>query len=302
MINKITCGLILTYLLLSGNIVMSAELLVKPKGMDILRISPDPRGSSLGQAGVGFSGSGITGLYWNPSALAGIKNNALAVMHHEWLSDIRYEFIGYEQAVKDAYLGVAFAYLHMGSIQGRDIDRHPIDYQAYDTMTNLSYAKVYQYLGYGATIKVITSRIENNTAKGIGLDLGTVYNLDNQLGFGISINNIGIKRQRFIAESDNLPLNLRLGGYYKNKYRLLTVAELLKEPDRKTVFITGIEYELLENSRNNIYLRMGYNSDKGDNICGGIGIRCLRYKLDYSYVPNNSWLGDTHCLMLGVDM
>ncbi|OIP40864.1 hypothetical protein AUJ95_04075 [Candidatus Desantisbacteria bacterium CG2_30_40_21] len=289
-------------LLICQSSLVYGELLVKPKGVDILRISPDPRGSSMGKTGVGFSGVSVTGIYWNPASIAGIDKRELAFMHNQWLNDIKYEFIGYSLPLEDrtAYLGISTAYLHMDKIPGRYITRLPmVDYSAYDLISTIVYTRVYQYFGYGATVKLISSKIENETAKGMGLDVGAIYNLDNELGLGISMNNIGLKRSKFIDHKDSLPLSLRIGGYYKNRHRLLTCLELIKELDRNVNLGCGVEYEVLKNNQNkNLYLRMGYNTNKNEKITAGIGITHSSLKLDYCYEPYNTYLGDTHRILL----
>lgn len=293
--------IILLYLLICQVSLVYGELLVKPAGVDILRISPDPRGSSMGKTGVGFSGVSITGIYWNPASIAGIDKQELAFMHNQWLNDIKYEFIGYSLPLEDktAYLGISTAYLHMDKIQGRSINRLPVDYSAYDLINTIVYTRVYQYFGYGATLKLISSRIENETAKSVGLDLGAIYNLDNELGLGISMNNIGLKRSKFMDNSDSLPLSLRIGGYYKNRHRILTCLELIKELDRNVHLGCGVEYEVLKNSQDkNLYLRLGYNTNKEEKISAGIGITYSSLKLDYCYEPYNTYLGNTHRILL----
>lgn len=293
--------IILFCLLICQCSLVYGELLVKPRGVDILRISPDPRGSSMGGTGAGFSGVSVTGLYWNPASIAGIDSRELAFMHNQWIRDVKYEFIGYSLPLQDraAYLGISTALLHMDKIQGRDINRGQVDYKAYDLINTISYSRVIQYFAYGGTIKLISSRIENETANGIGLDLGAIYNLDNELGLGISMNNIGLKRPKFIDNSDSLPLNLRIGGYYKNKYRLLTCLELIKELDRNVNLACGVEYEVLKNNQDkNLYLRLGYNTNKEEKISAGIGIMHASFKLDYCYEPYNTYLGDTHRILL----
>ena len=278
------------------------ELSMKPNGVNVLRISPDPRGEAMGGVGVGFCGVNAAGLYWNPASLSGIEKKELCLMHNEWITDLQYEFIGVCLPIKDNYLGLSTAYLHMDRIDGRDEDRNKISYESYDLVNSIFYARAFQYYGCGVSLKAISSKISDEYASAMGMDIGMVYNMDERIGYGISLNNIGLKPYRFIEVSDSLPLNLRFGGYYKNEQGLLSCIEWVKEREKDITVACGLEYEIFKGYKdNNLYLRAGYNSGREKRIGCGIGIKHSRFSVDYSYKSGNSWLGDTHHVSMNLE-
>lgn len=283
--------------------LVEAELVVKPKEVDFLRISPDVRGSSLGDVGVSLYESGISGVYWNPAN--NIGKPEIAFMHHELIEGIKYEFIGYSAGSKKTNVAVTMAYLHMGKIKGRDEFRNPCDYNSYDLVSTISYAKKLQYFILGFTLKNIYSKIESERTKCFGLDLGMryngPYNLDDNLGIGISLSNIKLTEYRFIREAEKLPMIFRFGMHYQQFPRgILTVVELNSEKDRKVKYGVGVEYPIFkDNGDRNLYIRVGYNSGKGKGFRGGFGVKMKTIGINYCYEPSDKYLATIH--RVGVD-
>lgn len=271
--------------------LVEAELLIKPKGVDFLRISPDVRGSSLGDVGASLHKTGVSGVYWNPANSIGKQE--IAFIHHELIEGIRYEFIGYSAGLKDANIAITLAYLHMGKIIGRDEFKNPHEYSSYKMVSNISYAKKIQYFTWGLTLKNVYSKIESEKAKCLGLDLGMLYNgpynLDDNLGIGISLSNIKLTEYRFIREAEKLPMSFRFGIHYQEFPRgVLTIVELNSEKNRKVKYGVGIEYPIFkDNVDRNLYIRVGYNSSKGKGFRGGFGVEMKTIGINYCYEPSS---------------
>jgi len=298
-----------------------------------LLIEPSSRSGGLGQAHVAQADDGFAA-YWNPGALAFNRKSQAAFMHTNWLGDVDgindmyIEYLGYHQYFPelDANMGAHFIYLTYGEQEARDANNNLIRvFSSYELAFALSFAsQISDNLGLGMNFKFIFSNLSpvgtGNTetnAKGQGMsyafDFGIKYKnlLLKRLDFGANLQNIG-PDITFIneAQSDPLPMNLRLGLSYRlldsDLYKLalngdmnkllanndFVLARILtawyddkpKQEIDAIIFSTGAEFlywDLLA-------LRGGFIYDKAGSIIGpsfGVGIQysIAGYKLSFDF-------------------
>lgn len=138
---------------------------------------------------------------------------------------------------------------------------------------------------------------ESENADAFAIDAGIKYTLFEIWDMGIAINNLG-SRLKYMSESDNLPLCVRIG----NSVRLLDNAlslsmDLIKYRYTDFEISLGIEYDLLKM----VGFRLGYNSrnsDVDEGLTAGLGFHIKGFSLDYGYVPYGE-LGNSHRVSIG---
>jgi len=184
-------------------------------GGHFLRIGVGSRAVALGETFTGLADD-ATALYWNPGGLAQLTKNELSLTHISFFQGISYENLIYTASIYDwGTMGVGFFYLHMGSIEGRDIYGNPTqDFTASDLALVLSYGRrAGGDLFFGVSLKYIQENIEYEVAKSFAIDIGGLARLKN-LGIGVSVLNMG-RPLRFIEKSYDLPLSVVMGTSYK---------------------------------------------------------------------------------------
>jgi len=269
-------------------------------GAGVLKLNISPRAAALGEAFCALADD-TSAIYYNPAGLVQLKGKEFMLVHNKWLEEINYEFLSYAQPLfEDGALGLAITYLDSGDMEKRDVGgTKEGNFDAKDMVFNLGYGKkISPELSFGAGIKAISLKIDNEDARGFSIDAGFLYRTPiENLSIGGALQNIG-KGIKFIKEKDKLPLNIKLGSSYKMQDNRLTLLLDLNKPiDNDLRINIGTEYFL----QPNFALRLGYNSgiDEGSGITAGIGFIFKNLQLDYAYVPYSD-LGQAHRVSLSI--
>jgi len=276
-------------------------------GAAFLKLGVGARPIGMGSAFVAIADD-ANAIYWNPAGLAGLKKREISSMHSEWITDIRYDFLGYvHPANKLGTFAGSFSYLSMGGIERRGENREKLSggFTAYDLAVALSYSRALsQTMNMGVNLRFIQQKIENEDAYGIAFDLGGIYKMPIKgLSLGFTLQNLGPK-MKFISDPYSLPLTLTMGLGYRFVPGLTLALDVRHQLiQKRTTLSLGTEYwpfSLLA-------LRAGYVGrllssvvDRNDEEIGdflglgaGLGMRLFGYQMDYSYVPFGD-LGETH--------
>ena len=225
-------------LALAGGVsTAQAQFLLQPRtittAVPILTLSPDARGSSLGDAGVATSPD-ANSAYYNPGKMGFVPYQyAAAVNYSPWLrnvtDDMSISYVsGYGKIGKRSALSGSLMYFDLGQIDYRTIDNQP-----YGTFNPKEYALTVSYgqklsenFGVGVSARYVRSNLigatgSSDAASGnsLAVDLGAYYAKDATIGtgiynlaFGASILNIGNKMvYNNPTTSSFLPTSLKLG-------------------------------------------------------------------------------------------
>lgn len=276
-------------------------------GAAFLKLGVGARPIGMGSAFVAVADD-ANAIYWNPAGLAGLEKREISAMHTEWITDIRYDFLGYVHPTsKLGTFAGSFSYLSMGEMERRGENREKLSggFTAYDLAVALSYSReLSQSMNLGVNIRFIQQKIEDEDAYGIAFDLGGIYKMPVKgLSVGFTLQNLGPK-MKFIDESYSLPLTLTMGVGYRFVPGLILALDVKHQLiEKRTTLSLGTEYwpfSLLA-------LRAGYVGrllsavvNRGDEKIGdflglgaGLGMRLFGYQMDYSFVPFGD-LGETH--------
>ncbi len=273
-----------------------------------LRIQPGARASAIGGAYVSLADDGYS-LYWNPAGLGRINETRLSFSHMFYLENLNYNFVSYTEPMgKFGVFSLGFTGLFSDKIGKTLEDEYGYIIETdetYDTREaafKLGWGKsVNEHLNVGITGKIISQRIEQKTATGIGLDMGGKYYFTDRVIIGAGIQNIGPS-----VRGSNLPLNFKLGvhwlmpDYGPRAVKDLIVGTEINQPrDGKLNFGFGFERTIYDV----VLLRAGYNSRAQTGgltgLRAGLGIKWPRFKVDYSFAPYQN-LGNTHQFSTGL--
>jgi len=280
-------------------------------GAEFLLIESGARAAAMGGAQTAFK-SGLGSVPVNPASMAAMRSPGFSATHAEWLSDIRYETVGYGCPV--SFLGGGFGinaiYLHMGDIEGRSANgRKTDDFSAYDMAVNLSFGTgMGRGVSAGASVKFIRQAIEDESASGVALDLGGLYEVKNtELVLGAAVYNLG-PGMKFVKETYSLPLTVSVGSAYRYGFVMFGADIKYRLKGGLSSLSLGAEYSpfgfltirggyLLD-----IFSKLSDRKDLGSStdftgLGAGFGIGLEGYLLDYAFSPFAD-LGNTRRLSI----
>ena len=287
-----------------------------------LKIEPGARAIAMGGAFVSVAND-ASALYWNPSGLPKIKNNAVVFSHTYWLAGTNHDYAGLVYKLNESHaFGISYTLLSIPDMKVRTEiyqDGTGEYFSASDFAIGLSYGFMFtEEFSLGITGKYISQNIWHMTASTFAIDIGLHYNTPFEgLSLGMCMSNIGPKIKyegdnNFIyysfdpdlhGNSDNvfadikmdswdLPLIFRVGLAYEllntESHDILITADAVHPNDYSEYINTGFEYCFMDR----IFLRGGYKAlfkkDSEEGLTLGTGViyyltDYLPLKIDYSY-------------------
>ncbi|MCK5218756.1 PorV/PorQ family protein [bacterium] len=243
----------------------------------------------------------VSSLFWNPGGLARIEQIEISAMHIELFFDTPYDFLGVAYplldwgtfalgAVRVSTEGIILRNEKAGIIDSGEgsLDRRefligfgrefPLGFQA------------------GITVKIDQQRLLDESASGVGLDIGVLYHLPGEqfaqwsgikaidwknLTFGLTLQNVIGSRLRINESADVLPLNYKAGIAYQYEHRdafnqrFLVTGSWEKSTWRAGRPAMGLEYSIMDFAA----LRGGISSKAWT---AGAGMQYAGARLDYA--------------------
>ena len=282
-----------------------------------LKITPGARPMAMGEAFTAIADD-LNALAANPAGISRVNARQAAFMHAELYAGTRYDFAGYAHPFdKNSFLsggalGLGVQRLSQAALEGRSVERQPTgSFAAADTAFNIAYGQNIPGLArLGLNVKLIESRLAENSARTVALDAGVMRLLDLG-GFpliaGAAAQNIG-PGLRFGQQTNALPLTFAAGVGIHALGAMLISADVKHRPHPgKFSFALGTEYAALPV----LSLRAGYAARLGSAGAGGpaqlggglsglgfgFGVKVRKVALDYSFSPAGD-LGNAQRLSL----
>ena len=215
-----------------------------------LLISPDSRGSAMGETGVATSPD-ANSVHWNNAKLAFVdKKYGFGLSYVPWLGkivdDMSISYLsGFYKIDKVQTVGLSMKYFDLGEIQLTDNQGLSLGIEnPKELSTAFTYSrKLTNNLSLGGTARYIWSNLTGSISNysdakagnSFSVDLGFYYNKDitlanrtSELAFGSHVSNIGGKITYGSSKSlDFIPINLRLGSSlktYLDQFNSITLA------------------------------------------------------------------------------
>jgi len=280
---------------LAAGLAVAAAVLAADAGTStaaFLKIGVGARAAGMGDAAAALA-EGPEALYWNPGGLATLDRRNVSFTHNEWLTDVRYEYLGVSYPFLNVgAFGFAAGRVSMGELTGRDEQgNYTGDFGASDMLLSLGYARrLWPVLALGAGAEYVSSKIENESAGTFAGMLGaTVTPPVPGLTAGVSAGHLGGK-MTFIDEGDPLPMALRAGAAYRlpfggEVHKVTLAVDGVKFRDTDVYVNSGAEYWIYDT----VAVRAGYKARYDEEgITAGLGFKydttqTLTFGADYAY-------------------
>jgi hypothetical protein len=320
--------LVLT-IVFSGSLVFGQT--VAKYGGEFLVNGAGGRALGLGGAYVALAQDATAG-YWNPGALSRIKYSEVVVMHDERFGNlVSYDFASVAIPYgTDASLGVSVLRLGVDGIPDTrnawidnngngifdNVDR--LDYDKITYFNTADWALYFTYakqsspdFSYGANVKLIRRDLAEQSATGIGFDVGILYSPFTNFTVGLNAQDITTTLVAWSTGwTELISPTLKVGSAYFIEFlggRFAPTVDIdLRFENRQFASTThvgpvsidphaGLEFDF----KNTVALRVGYNDL--DQISLGAGLHLRKLDIDYSFVQFNTALDDlgkTHRISL----
>jgi len=279
-------------------------------GAQFLKIGIGARAVAMGEAQAAIDND-VNALYWNPAGLNYLQGREGSLMHCSLFEEISYDNVSYGQQSEelDGFIAAGISYLSMDPLEsidntGKNLNQN---FSASDALVTIGYAREIWDIPFGASIKYISSQLENEKSTALAFDLGVRYDLMySKLSLGAAVQNIGTS-VKFIKQEDPLPFNVKLGAGYKILTRgnpVLVALDLNLPIDNDPYVGLGVEYPYSFGGDFKIVPRLGYKSgSKGleglTGVTGGMGFGYKQYSIDYAMAPYGD-LGQTNRISVNI--
>ena len=297
---------------------------------EFLSIGVGGRALGMGGAFVALVND-VTAGYWNPALLSKINYPQLSLMHDARFGNlVNYNYGGIAVPFgKNASLGFSVIVMGVDDIPdtrnalidlngngrldpGERLDPDKItSFNTSDYAFYLTYAKRHtDKFSYGANLKILRRNIAEESAWGLGFDVGASYTLFNRLLLGANLQDITTTYMTWTTgKKEVITPTAKLGAAYQLEFLKGTLTPAMDfdvrfENRRSSAnahigpvsfdFHGGLEYTF----KNLFSVRAGYN-DIG-NLTLGAGIKLPKINIDYSFAKfdGDENLGNTHRISL----
>ncbi|MFN0157743.1 MAG: PorV/PorQ family protein [Bacteroidota bacterium] len=289
-------------------------------------------GRALGMGGAFVAlANDVTAGYWNPAGLSHINYPQFTLMHDEQFGNL----VNYDYAAAampfgtSASLGLSVIRLGVDDIKdtrgalidlngngifdpGERLDESQISYfSASDWAFYLTYSKKYSDdFSYGANVKIIRRELGDNSATGIGFDVGLWYTPFENLVLGANLQDV---TTTFLAwdtgTNELISPTMKIGSAYfieafggrfapaidfDIRFENRQYASTFNAGPISMDLHGGLEFQL----KNLVALRVGYSDVK--QITFGAGLQLPKLNIDYSFAKFDgiNQLGNTHRISL----
>lgn len=306
-----------------------AQTVAKYAG-EFMAIGVGGRALGLGGSYVALASDATAG-YWNPGALARIEYPEAVLMHDERFGSlVNYDFVSVALPYgKDASLGLSILRLGVDGIPdtrnawidnnsnglfdyGDRLDYDKITYfNAADWAIYFTYAKrASENLFYGANVKVIRRDLADQSATGIGFDVGVLYSPVANLYLGANAQDITTTLVAWsTGRNELISPTLKVGStYFLNLLggRFAPTVDVdIRFENRQFASIAhlgpvsfdphaGLEFEY----KSTLALRVGYSDVKQITLGAGVHFRMLDVDYSFAKFSADDNLGNTHRISL----
>ena len=287
-----------------------------------LKIESGVKGISMGGSQVA-SGSGISGIFYNPASIAFTKSSEVYYSKSYYLAGISHNTLGYVTQISSSdYLGLYLFYLDSGEMEVTTVispDGTGEMFNVLDLSVRFLYGKqLTDRLRIGAAVKYFREDIYTAQMQSLVIDLGSNFDTG-MYGFilGMSVSNFGpevqyegdaldvtvdddiavVGKLSKITNKFPVPLTFRIGlsndvigGGEESVHRLTFSADAINPIDYTVYGGVGFEYSW----RDIAFVRGGtrlYHDTAGLSLGGGL--KWSMFAVDYAYV-NYGILEETH--------
>jgi len=250
---------------------------------DFLQLPNSVRASALGGTNVSLVENDLSLIYQNPAFLGQEMDMTFSASYLSYIADISIGNVAFAKALGErSAFGAGFIFSNYGKML-ETTEEHKIigDLNAADICGNIFFSRdLTEKIRGGVTAKFIYSNYANNTAFGLGVDLGlSYYDRDRNLSFGLTGKNLGRQIKSYEEETADLPWDIQFGisqklehapvrysitGVHLKQWQLYNL-EGEKDPFTTNLLkhlVFGVEFLI----SNNFWAGVGYNAKRGSDF------------------------------------
>lgn len=255
---------------------------------DFLKLPLGAKPAAMGGTFAGIADT-VDALYWNPAGLAQLEKHEVALSHLDYVAEIYYDHAAYAQPIGKGVIAGGINYLYTEEEYRDDNGNKGGTFTDYDALAAVGYAcSVTQGIMCGVAVKAMGMKYDTEEQKGMCVDVGVLANIDDHLGIGAVMQNMGPEVKFAHDDEVPLPMTLRLGARYKYWNKLTAGVDTMVAYKGETITSIGSEYKVMQC----LPIRAGYRFREGGNRLGGfdgvslgLGLTIKNYTLDYAFTP-----------------
>jgi len=261
-----------------------------------------PRSLGMGKAFTAIADD-VQACYFNPAGL--FQLNAQEVMlAHSQLYGARLEYVGFALPTREAgTFGVSLINYGAEGVDSRSPEG--LRYESYFFAENAFIAAYaynpWQFLGFGADLKLITKNVAQHSGVGVGADVAALVKLPRPFSFGLVVQNLIQPALTLSDITEYYPRTLRAGVGVRlvdDRVRLdadMVATDFASGSRRSIVPHGGIEYEIVPDlliprigiDPNEISLGLGLHQSWGKMALGADYAFLLHHQSGYTLAPTH---------------
>ena len=257
-------------------------------------------------------GDDLDAYYYNPAGYAYQKVPKLNTMYAKQMDQFNVYYTGYGQRVLSGYGAVNLYMLRLDDIPQTSYSNGSFtsagsSFEYSSKAVFLSYAAQLKSLlgsrwgsfgersSIGINIKYLNEILFNNQASGMGIDIGGIYRMNNDVRFGVMAVNLLQPVMTWDTDSahkDIVSRKFQVGVAYTGFKKFILSADVSFEP-HEMLSNYGVEYRL-----NDYFSLRGGSMAKGYTF--GLGLHYEQVNFDYVFVKDlETVIDDTHKFSIG---
>jgi len=265
-----------------------------------LRIGVGARPQGMGGAFIAIADD-ATATFWNPAGLGRLTKPQLASMYSLMSLERKHHFIGYAHPAGKLFVfGISWVNFSVSDIDGRDELGNPTE-KFSDSENAFLFSigkKMGSRLAIGSTIKWINHQLAGRKATGIGLDVGMMLKIDEQLHIAATLHDISTQIEWNTASrlNEQLLTVRKLGVAFTPRSLPLAIQlDIAGNAKQHTQYHLGIEYWV----HSNVAARVGLDRKTPTlGASANIPIAHTTLELDYAFAPDVLKESPTHRMSL----
>ncbi len=256
----------------------------------------------MGLCGAGSALGDPATAYNNPAVLGYTENSEISAVHGSILESVPFLGLGYTTAPDSLWGmtgGLNFVNVSLGGFKEAEVNLttgeisqtgRTFGYNAFNLSGTLA-KKINNQLAIGANVKLIREALDDKSAIGYGLDLGSFYKWDEKLTLAFAVQNIIAPQLAWNTDDkvvEKVGLRPLFGMAYKALDTLTLVGDVYNDSTQALAYSVGAEYVLTEL----FTVRAGTNMQR---FSLGTSLRIENLLLHVSFSPEmNNSLGMTY--------
>lgn len=181
-----------------------------------LNLTPSARVAALGGSVIPVVDDDVSLVMMNPGALNPDMDNQVSLSTALYYADVNFGYAGYARHIDkwNTTLAGGIQYISYGEMERMNVQGFGEGrFKAAEYALYLSASRMYQRIRYGATLKLITSSMEQYSSTGVALDLGATYkDSTGRFMVGAVVRNLGTQISTYTPDNrEPLPLNISVG-------------------------------------------------------------------------------------------